>query len=239
MGIGFTSCMNGENNSIVSRPIFARLIEYSIPDQFKDAGGMRIVPSSALVGSEGDMFYLYCQYDQSLITENSTSVNVTLLTTPICIDGPALRGFEVTPDAPLREWKDSNEYPFYFDKNTLICPITYWVKYEADADAQKKELAKHSFIISYDPASFTVDSKELVLTMNDIVDDAEDEVVKRDKYTNDYKSYNLSSALYDFKVATGGNSPVKIVIKAKVNSSKNTLEDATDSSIELSYDFKD
>ena len=55
-----------------------------------------------------------------------------------------------------------------------------------------------------------------------------EEGVERNKYTSTYKAYKLDRAISDFKAA-GGAEPTKIIVNAKTNSSKNSLDGAANS----------
>ena len=104
------------------------------------------------------------------------------------------------------------------------------MKVENSAEEQKKELEKHS--LTYDEETLKPGATELVLTLNHVINtEGEAENVSRDRYTSGYKAYRLDYAMGAFNSHTG-QKPTKITVKAKVNSSRNILDGATDATWE-------
>ena len=119
--------------------------------------------------------------------------------------------------------------------NKLFVPFGYWVKIEEDATKQKEELNKHSFVLTYDFSNVVSGAKELVLTLNHIVNDAEGEEITRNKWTEGYKVYDLTQAIVAFEEKSHAK-PVTIVIKVKVNPTiDGSLTGATDDKDDVKY----
>ena len=114
----------------------------------------------------------------------------------------------------------------------MIHPLNreyFLIKVESTDDKQTEELNKHSFILTYDFTNVKSGDTTLELTLNHVIKDGSEETVDRNKYTSTYKAYNLTTAIYAFTQASGGTEPTKIKVNAQTNSSKNTLEGATNS----------
>ena len=239
MSVSVTSCMNGDDNNIVQRGIFVKN-DYT---SFVAADGIKIVPSSGMnTLLTGTYYYIACQYDMSQFTENSTSLSVTLLGEPICIDpksGENPSSSAQSATNPL--YALSSELKsgmIYFDKNTLIMSIVFWYKSDSDSEKVNAELAKHSFYLSYDTEAIKADDTKLVLTINHVVTESGEEKVKRETYTSIYKAYTLTRALDAFLSKTK-KVPEYIVLQAKTNSSEDKLKENDEkySTLELEYPF--
>lgn len=83
MGMSVTSCMNGDDNHNVTMTV---PVKYNYSSFLMGDGTTKLVPTTELGLLDGTMFIISCQYDQSQVTANSTSIPVTLLSTPLCID---------------------------------------------------------------------------------------------------------------------------------------------------------
>lgn len=238
MSVSVTSCFDNDDNNIVQAGFFVK-------NDFGTlvmADGMKLNTNSTTALLQGNFYYIFCQYDRSLITENSKSVNITLLQDPICIDPKS----EEQPSTYVEEGtnplyafnSDLRNGFLYFDQYTLITPIIFWYKYSSDSKEAKEEFNKHSFKVSYDPEKIKADDTKLELTINHIVRDKEGETIKRDRSTNTFKAYNLRSALEAFRNKTG-KLPKNLVLKAKDNSYEDKLiKDKDYSTIEIEYPFE-
>ena len=64
-----------------------------------------------------------CQYDQSQVTANSTSIPVTLLSTPLCIDpksNESLTKTKTEPTNPLYSLDKQQSSLVYYDKIRIV-----------------------------------------------------------------------------------------------------------------------
>ena len=226
MGVSVTSCMNGENNPIQPLNTFVRYDGYSA---FKMADGTKLVPkdnSSTILLSAG-MYIINSQYNQDEVVANSP-VAIDLLSTPVKIDGPSVTEQEITPDAALFALNYQGAYPLFFDETTLIIPCLMWAKGSTSAEVAE-DAKKHILTLSYE--AIEEGATELVLHLTDqITSNKED---KRTVLNVEYKAYDLSSAISRF-----GGKLKKIIIKAKVNSQSNKVDDETytkDDKYEIDY----
>ena len=235
MGMSVTSCMNGDDNHNVTMTV---PVKYNYSSFLMGDGTTKLVPTTELGLLDGIMYIISCQYDQSQVSANSNSIPVTLLSTPLCIDPKGDESLSTTktkPTNPLYSLDKQQSSLVYYDKNTIVLTMPYWVKV-TNSSVEDSEVKKHSFVLAYDPDIKATDTK-LKLYISHVVDDAEGETVTRSNFTYAYRAYSISSALYQFKEKTG-KLPQYLVLKAETNSSKDELKDENgETSVEYQYAF--
>lgn len=235
MGMSVTSCMNGDDNHNVTMTV---PVKYNYGSFLMGDGTTKLVPTTELGFLDGDMFIISCQYDQSQVTANSTSIPVTLLSTPLCIDPKNNEGLTQTkaePTNPLYSLDKQQSSLVYYDKNTIVLTMPYWVKV-TNSSVEDSELKKHSFVLSYDPTTMKDTDTKLKLYISHVVDDA-GETVTRSNFTYAYRAYSIRAALTVFKKKTG-KLPKYLELTAKTNSSKDELkEESGETSVEYDYAF--
>ena len=95
-------------------------------------------------------------------------------------------------------------------------------------NAQKAEFAfVDSEALTYDLESVKQGDTEFVLTLNHVITETSEDPVVRNVYTSTSKAYRLTSALNMFGLKAG-QKPTKIKVIGQVNTSKNSLEGATE-----------
>ena len=196
MGMSVTSCMNGDDNHNVTMTV---PVKYNYGSFLMGDGTTKLVPTTELGLLDGTMFIISCQYDQSQVTANSTSIPVTLLSTPLCIDpkgNETLTQTKTEPTNPLYSLDKQQSSLVYYDKNTIVLTMPYWVKV-TNSSVEDSEVKKHSFVLSYDPDIKATDTK-LKLYISHVVDDAEGETVTRSIFTYAYRAYSIRTALEAF-----------------------------------------
>ena len=230
-----TSCMNGDDNHNVTMTV---PVKYNYGSFLMGDGTTKLVPTTELGLLDGTMFIISCQYDQSQVTANSTSIPVTLLSTPLCIDptgNETLTQTKTEPTNPLYSLDKQQSSLVYYDKNTIVLTMPYWVKV-TNSSVEDSEVKKHSFVLSYDPDIKATDTK-LKLYISHVVDDAEGETVTRSNFKYAYRAYSIRDALTVFKEKTG-KLPKYLELTAKTNSSKDELkEESGETSVEYDYAF--
>ena len=150
MGMSVTSCMNGDDNHNVTMTV---PVKYNYSSFLMGDGTTKLVPTTELGLLDGTMFIISCQYDQSQVTANSTSIPVTLLSTPLCIDpkgNETLTQTKTEPTNPLYSLDKQQSSLVYYDKNTIDLTMPYWVKV-TNSSVEDSEVKKHSFCLSYNP----------------------------------------------------------------------------------------
>lgn len=238
MGMSVTSCMNGDDNHNVTMTV---PVKYNYSSFLMGDGTTKLVPTTELGLLDGTMFIISCQYDQSQVTANSTSIPVTLLSTPLCIDpkgNETLTQTKTEPTNPLYSLDKQQSSLVYYDKNTIVLTMPYWVKV-TNSSVEDSEVKKHSFCLSYNPDEIESNATKLNLYISHRVEDGEERRGKctRSNFTYAYRAYSISSALYQFKEKTG-KLPQYLVLKAETNSSKDELKDENgETSVEYQYAF--
>jgi len=235
MSVFLSSCLDGSSDNTVST---ASILRYSYTRVYFDASGFSYSPVNSThfpPGSVGDMYYVQYQYDSSLVKSTTKGISITLLSSPICIDGPVNNTEVASTNAFYGiQYLASGYKPALFDKNTLIVPILYWYYPAETTDDLKKEVAKHTFKLYYVADEIKPGDTVLNLYITHQIKETGTESMKRTKYTLTYQSYNLYSALAAFKEVNNGATPKTLVIHGKINTSSDSLDGATEDKIEVS-----
>jgi len=237
MGMSVTSCMNGDDNHNVTMTV---PVKYNYGSFLMGDATTKLVPTTELGFLDGNMYIISCQYDQSQVTANSTSIPVTLLSTPLCIDpkdNERLSAIKSEPTNPLYSLDKQQSSLVYYDKNTIVLTMPYWVKV-TNSSVEESEVKKHSFILYYNPDEIKSTDTKLNLYISHRVNDEEGESVTRSNFTYAYRAYSISSALNAFSSKTEGKLPKYLVLKAQTNNSKDELkEENGETSVEYDYAF--
>ena len=236
MGMSVTSCMNGDDNHNVTMTV---PVKYNYGSFLMGDGTTKLVPTTELGFLDGNMFIISCQYDQSQVTANSTSIPVTLLSTSLCIDPKGNEGLnpqKTEPTNPLYSLDKQQSSLVYYDKNTIVLTMPYWVKV-TNSSVEDSEVKKHSFVLSYDPEAMTASDTKLKLYISHVVEDA-GETVTRSNFTYAYRAYSIRAALAAFKEKTG-KLPKYLELTAEINNSKDELvdKDGKETSVERSVEY--
>lgn len=236
MGVSVSSCMKSDDNGLSTSGFFVKNNLVS----FEASNGIQFIPTTGMSYLTGTYYFIYGQFEYAELVPNAT-VGITLMQEPVCIDPKSDEYLTSTPQEatnPLHSLSSEllSSIGFY-DKNTLILPMIYWINPLTDAEKLKAEIAKHSFILSYDPDSFKESDTKLTLTINHVVNENGDEGIRRTQYTSTFKAYSISTAIYQFKQKTG-KLPQYITLKAQTNSTEDVLKkDVEPSSLEIPYQF--
>lgn len=242
MGMTFTSCLKGDDNTTYTDLAVAKCTDY-YPPTFTLQNGQKLVVQDASLSAvtPGNIYMFYYQFDRAVQPITSPSINVTLPNgAPVSITAKSNEGPQssaVVANAPLyilsgTVYNYGQVSPFLLYKNEyLLVPTFYWVKNETDTSKMKEELEKHSFIITYDTEKMA-SGEPLLLTINHVINDGADATVVRDRYTSEYKAYSLSYAISAYSAKTGA-APTKIKVQAMTNTTKNSLDGAVLQTAEL------
>lgn len=236
MGVSLTSCLdNGDDNPIKEMSAIVKYEGSMYGGVFKMIDGSELEPSDVVQTIDlvsGKMYAIYFSYNINDVVANKAT-KITLLATPSNISGPEVVASEYasTANAPLYAL-DYNEgyynyYPYMFYKHTMIFYALFWLKDVTSKDDLAEEIKKHRFEISYD----AVEGGVLNLYVNHLID--EEKETERTKYTVNTYAYDLQPIIDE--VANEGSTINKIIVHAKVNSSKNSLENAMDKTYEIDY----
>ncbi len=243
MGISVTSCLNGDDNTIVQQTDFVRVVQ-DFPVYFKDMFGNKLIPNSVITTSE-TMALIYYQYDRATVAENANSVAITLLADPSYIKESYVTSTPSYPaNSPVMTLEPLIGYGAvkggFFDKNTLLLPIAYkFKKYDKEEDKQA-ELNKHSFELVYDPQT---GFKDGILTLRlrhhaqaIESESGEGQTVERTDNNYDYRAFNLSGILSSLSSAP---TKINVVIDQNENNDKFDEGSIKDATFLYNYLFKE
>ena len=236
MGMSVTSCLKGDDNNTVTMTV---PVKYNYTSFLMGDGVTKLVPNSELGVLSGTMYIISCQYDRSQVTNNTTSIPVTLIGNPVCIDpksGESLTSQKIEPTNPLYTLDKQRSNLDYFDKNTIVLTMSYWVKVTGST-VEESEVNKHSFSLYYDPEEIKEGDTRLTLHISHRINDTDK--VDRNNWTYAYRAYSISNALYQFKEKSG-KLPQYIILKAETNTSEDKLKTENgEPSAEYAYPFKE
>lgn len=237
MGISLTSCLDsGDDNPIKQLSL---IVKYEGGmyggGVFKTTDGLELEPADPTLTislSSGKIYYISFSYNKDEVVANKAT-KITLLATPTDISGPRVVPSSEASEAnaPLFALEYSDGYnvycPYLFDKYTLILPALFWVKDVNSQNDLMDEIKKHRFEISYDE----VEEGVLTLYINHLITESEE--TTRNKFTINSYAYDLQGIINN--AAGDGSTIRKITVKAKTNSSSNTLKDAVDKTFDIDY----
>lgn len=228
MGVSVTSCMNGEDNPIMSLNTIVRYDGIGT-SYFKMGDNTKLAPkdNSSMILLDAGMYIINAQYNRDEVVANSP-IPIDLLSTPSKIDGPYVTDEKQTPDAALFALDYQGAYPYFFGKTTLIVPCLIWTKGSTNTEIEE-DTKKHTMTISYE--EIKEDATELVLYLTDQI--TENKEADRKLLTIKWQSYNLNTLISQFN-----GKLKKITINAKVNSQSNKVNDETytkDAKFEIDY----
>lgn len=239
MGVGFTSCMNGENDTTVRRDVFAKTHSSMGVTWFEDEYGFEYYPSATSMATmktygfdpiSNDMVYLIFQYDSATqpVTENTKSLKdlQLLYATELdaTVESVAEKGDsnDSIAKAPIRglEGTISTSYgnitykPIMFDENTLMLQIDYFMGIDG--------LLSHYFtLVHYPNEPAEENTIKLYLRHNNGKDTSTSYTSVN--YSGQYpflfyKAFNLG------KLDVSINENTKIIIEAQENNTNIDLE---------------
>lgn len=238
MGVGFTSCMNGENDTTIREAGLVKFYSSMGLTWFEDASGFKYYPSATSMAtmkstygfdpSSGDMAYIVYQYDSATQqkTVNSTSLKDLQLMYAMGLDATVESVTEKGASndsiakAPIRSLDgtigSSYKYePIMFDKSTLLLQIDYFMGIDG--------ILSHYFTLVYYPNEPAEENTiKLYLRHNNGKDTSTNYTSVN--FSGDYpfvfyKAFNLS------KLHVPINTDTKIIIETQVNNTNIDLED--------------
>lgn len=233
--VGFSSCLNGENDPTVSPQELMRVNGGAGFYSFTSAYGYTVTPLNMSALSDLSLqSYAIVQYSyDSSVLEWNENKDVTI-NNVISIKDDNTYSQAPTADAgnaPLYAISSSMAQPMYFDKYNLFIPVTYYYKNSSNSDDLKSELNSHSFTLYYDPTDAGATDGKLLLHLRHKVTDTE---VQRSDYGTEYRHFNITSVLYSYAKAHGVSMPDKLVIEYEKSSSSN-YENKISEKLEINY----
>ena len=242
MGITFTSCLDSDDSPAVGYSLGRCVASY--PPRFYDlATGKELIlsGSATTMYTVGNIYSFYYTVPEGQATDakeytvllynNNEPANISAKSS----EGPMSVSYMAEEaNVPMymlsgsinTNYGSSTVEPavcnFGGHKYLMVTPV-FWYKNETTSEALKKEIEKHSFIISYNEEGMKSGDTELVLTLNHVVTDPTE---KRDRWSYlDLRAYDLASAIETFQEKTGSQ-PTRIKVVTMANDASNSLEDA-------------
>lgn len=224
MGVSFTSCI-GDSDPTVNSAAIGRVTNI-IPYTFQMADGYSFVATNSIETtsniSVGDIVQFMFTYnsDEQQFTETNKSIKAQITPYQNMSRGT---DYAVTDNngagapyenATINELvSTSSDRMQYFDKNTLLIPISFLAK---------ADLYKHSFTLVYDESAVDNQENDDVLTLYLRHTNSEEEPAE---LVGVYKAFNIA-----YLLSVYGKIPTKIKVFANETnkSNSNDLEDAKD-----------
>lgn len=221
MSVSFTSCLNGEDNTVV--PVFGIVTLKSnfLQCEFQAAeGGVTFVANqtveSLMSASAGDIIFLSAQYDtETQPVDQKTSEIYVDVNFAVKLNGNTLSGTYETESSgaslanrtiiPLSNYQDA--VPYMYGSDWVIIPIPYYTeKYE--------NISQHSFTLAYfkdeEVENYTL-KLHLYHNSSETIDKEKTVNVTYNPYEV-YKAFRISSLIEQFKSNNNQQAPQKIII---------------------------
>lgn len=259
MGTMVTSCMDGgEANTIMQGQVPMRVKSGAFGSTRFISGGLEIIPTnSTLVDlpSGTKIALVPYKYDTALqpITENTKKLDVDLLGKPQSIDAPLNVCMvkedesDVASTHAIATLSVSNGYsaiaPYVLPvakglvytgalaEFYLVAPIGYKIKSVQKEDELTAELKKHAFTAVLYLEEVKSDDKTMVIYLRHVITETSTTEEARTLNYAEYKAFDLSGAIAQFKSKSGVN-PTKVIIKAMENSSSDDLKGGNEKAYE-------
>lgn len=231
MGVSVTSCMKGEDNSIV--PVGGIItLKNTFPYQFQVEGGGVVYEASNLTlpglsadASTGDIILMQAQYDtkkqavdqntKKIVVDVSLASKLNVNTTSSVADVEYNRSI-----IPLSRYGDVA--PFLYSKNWIIFPTPFYVEKE-------ESISNHQFYLVYDKTHADNNTNTMVLRLRHVsADDAAKETIVK----SPYKAFNLRSVVDVFE---GELKTIKIITQEQTGSSPAIKQDSKEGYEERTY----
>lgn len=219
MGMSVTSCMKGDDNSIV--PVSGIItLKSTFPYQFQVEGSDVVfeassmtIPGLASDAYNGDIVLLYSQYDsktqavdqntKKVIVEVSSALKLNVNASATTSDVEYNRSI-----IPLSTY-GSNLTPYLYSANWLIFPIPYYVEKEENASS-------HMFYLVYDKTHADNNETTMVLRLRH----SSSEDVKDEKIVNTgFKAFRITSLVSEFESGSNKLKTIKIIAQEQYGNS--------------------
>lgn len=240
MGVSFTSCINGEDNTI--QPVSGIItLKNTFPYQFQVEGGDLVYEanSATIAGlsenvSPGDIIFLNAQYDTStqVVDQNTKKIIVTVIGATK-LNEQAFSSIEdvaynrsVVATSHLQE----KFAPFFYSKNWLIFPVAFYVEKAAWENA-----LKHTFYLVYDAEHEGNNDNTMVLRLRH---QSTEDVKKETTSASITKAFRITNFVNTFNGgSTNKLKTIKIITQEQSGNSPEIAEGSKDSYREHTYDL--
>lgn len=233
--VGFSSCLNGENDPTVYPQELMKVNGIAGYYTFTSAYGYTITPLNMSALSDlslGSYAIVQYSYDSSLLEWNE-SKDVTIQNVVGIKEGGTVSQApgDNAGNAPLYAISSSMAQPMYFDKYNLFIPVTYYYKSSSDKDDLQAELNSHSFVLYYNSNDTEAIDGKLLLRLRHKVTDTE---AKREDYGTEYRHFDITNILSAYSSVHGASMPEKIVIEFE-KSQSSSYDKVASEKVEIDY----
>lgn len=238
MGVVFVSCQQEQLGSGVSQ--WEGIVRVNANGSFTDMNGVVLLPKIP-TSTSAAMVSIKCEFNSDELA--SGRVNVTLLGEPADIDGQSRQVDRVgavndmVSNTAIHGLAGGVYTPFFFDAQTLVLPLAFYVKNEADGAAMKAEVNRHSFSLLCYTSPIVAGDTELKLYVRHAVQG--DVSPERSTPVWMFRAYPLADILQAFKAKSGKDKPsvVRVYFDENPQSDKLGVGFSNEKSVELSYKF--
>ena len=239
MGMSVTSCMKGEDNTLVSdRPIIGKVSDSFLNLTFVSLDGYKFKSKNMVEGTSslynGDFIVASCTYDTATDVDPATNTINATIGSFEKISGNAVVSTtkaEDEGDSPMyksdRAVISATDFtPAMIDNYNLLIPIQYY--------AQEK-ISSHTFkLVYYTDESELKGKTDLKLYLRHT---STEDKAKETLRAFSYRVFDLNVPMGAFKSSNNGNYPTRIVIETEANSSNTDIPKNT-TPVTINYTFK-
>lgn len=240
-GVSFTSCLNGDDNTI--QPVYGPiLLKSTFPYQFQAEGSDVVFEANSVTitglsdnAYAGDMVYLDAQYDTStqVVDENTKKIIVTVTSASKLNENTYISLEDVPYNRSVLSTLElgANYSPVLYSKNWLIFPISFYI--------EKSEMAsalKHSFYLVYDAEHEDNNETTMVLRLRH---QSNEDASKENSSALLSKAFKITGLVSNFNGGSTTNKlkTIKIIIQQQKGKTPEILEGSTDSYTEYTYEL--
>lgn len=240
MGVSFTSCINGDDNTI--NPVYGIItLKSTFPYQFQVEGTDLIYEANSVTiaglsenVSPGDIVFLDAQYDTStqVIDQNTKKIIVTVMSATklneqaFCSIEDVAYNRSVVATSQL----GANFAPGFYSKNWLIIPVAFYVEKAAWENA-----LKHTFYLVYDAEHKDNNENTMVLRLRH---QSNEDVKKETISASINKAFRITNFVNTFNGgSTNKLKTIKIITQEQAGNSPEITEDSKDSYREYTYEL--
>lgn len=240
MGVSFTSCINGEDNTIQS--VYGVItLKNTFPYQFQVEGGDLVYEanSATIAGlsenvSPGDIVLLNAQYDTStqVIDQNTKKIIVTVIGATKLNEQAfsVMEDVEYNRSVVATSHLGANYTPGFYSKNWLVLPIAFYIEKAAWENA-----LKHTFYLVYDEEHEANSDNTMVLRLRH---QSTEDVKKETASASITKAFRITSFVSKFNGgSTNKLKTIKIITQEQSGNSPEIAEGSKDSYREYTYDL--
>ncbi len=237
--MGFTSC-NDDNDTGSSLGYFRVVNNYGTV-YFEDAYGVRYNPTQTIISeSTSALAFLYFSYSYSSVTDNATSIDITLLQDPVYLKQSNC----LTSSLP-----EENETVSLYglsggiwgENEFLVLTPTYFINSSTTTETLESEVENHNMTLYY----VSGESNDSTLTVHLRYQISGVSASEDDTWADDYKFLTYTDAIYAdmSEILAAYNSeysgePEKIVIEYEQNSTS-TMDPDEKTSTTVEYSWVD